>query len=449
MAQVSNLYRRSSGIYAVRLVVPQRLRSAVGKGELHLSTQTRILAVAKAVAASLLAHWREKFFLLERLSSMNLQQVSTGSPSLVSGGYLRLAEAAAASGFDEDELLREAAQDRLSLHIRASGLDGHVVPWDSLEFEPESGTYVVPSASRMPAMARQITATGLLNIRHGSDLASTLLNRPSADRVAFGLPSQDDVAFVPDVPVRVTRSMIEVPAASVERLRIVARSRVTPEQLAAQPISQGVKHSSSKAKRHVSEAIDAFMQDRSLGISGEQARRVREACALFAHLTGDPQLQNVDRDSLRRFESVLLPQVPANENKVRLQFGSRTVSESIVKVAGTNWPRISEAECSKRMKWIGSMFAWLTREKWISDDPAVGLGGTTKKRTKRADESRRSFTTEELRQIFGAEWFITGRGALTAKGTYREFLPFYYCHPQFRGQKIYHLSACFGKLLLK
>ncbi|WP_338157368.1 DUF6538 domain-containing protein [Burkholderia multivorans] len=42
MAQTSCLYRRPSGIYVVRLVVPKRLRSAVGKNEIHASTRPGI-----------------------------------------------------------------------------------------------------------------------------------------------------------------------------------------------------------------------------------------------------------------------------------------------------------------------------------------------------------------------------------------------------------------------
>ena len=95
MSQISNVYRRPSGIYAVRLVVPERLRATIGKREIHQSTGTRTLAVAKAVACGLLAHWREKFLNLEH---MDLSRLILGSLGLIGGGFLRLAEAAVDSG---------------------------------------------------------------------------------------------------------------------------------------------------------------------------------------------------------------------------------------------------------------------------------------------------------------------------------------------------------------
>jgi hypothetical protein len=86
VAQISNLYRRASGIHTVRLAVPSRLRSVVGRGEIHQSTGTRTLPVAKAVAAALIAHWREELLTLDRRGRMDIEKIVVCSPTFAGEG---------------------------------------------------------------------------------------------------------------------------------------------------------------------------------------------------------------------------------------------------------------------------------------------------------------------------------------------------------------------------
>ncbi|WP_413775405.1 DUF6538 domain-containing protein [Pseudomonas syringae] len=57
MTQRDNLYRRSSGIYVLRITVPARYRAQVRQQEIHVSTKTTNLKAAKAVASHLLVQW--------------------------------------------------------------------------------------------------------------------------------------------------------------------------------------------------------------------------------------------------------------------------------------------------------------------------------------------------------------------------------------------------------
>lgn len=50
----SCMYRRSSGIYVVRLAVPKRLRGALGRTEIHVSTELRELPAARIAALRIL-----------------------------------------------------------------------------------------------------------------------------------------------------------------------------------------------------------------------------------------------------------------------------------------------------------------------------------------------------------------------------------------------------------
>ena len=56
MPSASCLYRRPSGIYAVRIAVPHRLRKCVGRTELHTSTGLRDVNAAKIAALNIQLH---------------------------------------------------------------------------------------------------------------------------------------------------------------------------------------------------------------------------------------------------------------------------------------------------------------------------------------------------------------------------------------------------------
>jgi integrase len=223
----------------------------------------------------------------------------------------------------------------------------------------------------------------------------------------------------------------------VEQLRLRLSARVTPEQLAAATAANTSADSSStwtarKGRNLMSDAVDAFIADQSPSWARDHARRVRAACDLFVELSGDRPVVEVDRDHLRQYRDTLLPAVPARENKVRLRYGTSTVSESIQVVSGTEWPTLSQGERDKRMQWLALLFAWLHSERWVADNPAVGLARPRRKsgeRKTRDQDKRDPFTDEDLQAIFSAPWFRTGRGELTKNGTYREFLPFYYWLP--------------------
>jgi hypothetical protein len=162
------VYRRPSGIYAVRIVVPARHRRVIGKGELHCSTRTTSLAVAKVVAHGLLAHWHEKFIRLDDLLPMDIRRILTGSPRLRANSRLPLAEAAEASGLDAGDLLRHAAAGSLSLHARLANAWGHLADKDSLTDDLEAfgrpgspaGPLTAVTSRRNPAtQSRHIPAT--------------------------------------------------------------------------------------------------------------------------------------------------------------------------------------------------------------------------------------------------------------------------------------------------
>ncbi len=436
MAQVSHLYRRPSGIYAVRLAVPLRHRAAIGKGELHLTTGTRTLAVAKTVASAMLLHWRERFLSLERLQRMDIERLVTGSPKLVGSGFLRLTEAVETAGLSEEDVLREAAEGRVRLYSRVAGVSGHLVPLDALDANPETvGAYDVPKPAQMPVSAVQVSHAGLVKVRHGNATSTLLLEQRAVNVVLFDLPERPGWAFAPENPVCVTRSNIEVLASEIEALRVLLAAKVTPEQLtAAKAVNNkpGPIGKTGKSGKRFSEAVAAYMVDKEKRCASDHARRVRAACNLFGELQDDPRLDEIDRDRLRDFIAETLPKVPARENLLRIKLGTASVRASMA-VAPEDWPGLSIEEQQFRVMCLVGLFQWLRAEGWIALDPATGLtkvvrGGTAAPK-KRAQDARDPFSDDELVTIFSQPWWKEGKGTLTFAGTYREFSPFYYWLP--------------------
>lgn len=113
MYGVSGLYRRSSGIYAVRIAVPARLRDCVGRGEIHVSTGLRDWNAAKLVGLRVQFQWREKFM------SLDIEKLTTASPLLHGDGLIPISGAARAIGLSDAELLGELLNDRVRVFAQS------------------------------------------------------------------------------------------------------------------------------------------------------------------------------------------------------------------------------------------------------------------------------------------------------------------------------------------
>jgi len=337
VATPTNLYRRPSGVYAVRLAVPLRLRGILGKRELHVSTGTRTLAIAKAVSAGVLAHWRMKFLDLERLHHMDLELLAAGAPALLSGGFLPLSEAGAVSGIGEDGLLRLAREGRLALYFRATGLEGYFVPYEDLDLQAgESDAFDVPLPSQMPPSTLFRGAPSIVGVRHPKEIASSLLGHQETEAVLFSVPGREDVAFAPG-KTRITRAQIEVSTVEVESARLQLAAKITPEQIElSKSRNRPNTNENKKGDYLLSAAISAYMTEREKRCKEDQARRIKGALNLFLEVVGDRRLSDIDRDLLRSFRDEKLPLVPADENKVRLIKNTKSIAESIKAIEGTD-----------------------------------------------------------------------------------------------------------------
>lgn len=452
---MENLQRRSSGVYVTRLVIPVHLRRIVGKREFVATTGTHHLPVAKLVAVTLLARWRQQLRDLESLArpgaNMNhdsLIKIADGHPLLADDSYLPLEQAATVLGLGAADLLRAASNGRLSVYYRFANAPGFVMPFADLEPDDgELGTFIVPDRNAMPASAVAFVANSVLGVPGDSTVAaaSSLLVTGQAVVLMFQAAGGDKrLGFIPDNQITVTVTNAEVGTREIEQFRRALVSKIEPDRIAAARTQQKIAleaalpaASGKNSHRLFSEALDAYAKNflPQKITSAKEIERVRSGIALFSEFEGDLRLADIDAERLRIFRDEKLSKVLARENQVRLKYKTRSMTESIAAVASSGWPVMSADERNQRMQWIARMLNWLKEQKWITDNPATALRGESvenkaeRRQTTLQKTDRQAFTEAELQLIFGAPWFKTGKGELSRARTYREFCPFRYWLP--------------------
>lgn len=118
-------YRRSSGRFYARIRVPEALHSHFRTQELRrsLNTADRALACHLALAAAL--QWKAEFVRLS--GDMDLEKLITVSPLLLSGGLVKLADAAPEMGLSVPELFDQFKARKQGLSVQVGGLMGATV----------------------------------------------------------------------------------------------------------------------------------------------------------------------------------------------------------------------------------------------------------------------------------------------------------------------------------
>lgn len=359
---MENLHRRASGIYVTRLAVPAHLRHIVGKREYVATTGTHHLAVAKLVAATMLATWRQQLLDLERIALGNAQmshdsivKIVDGHPLLAGDSHLPVDQGAAVLGLSVADILRSASEGRVGLFHRVAATRGYLVLIAALERDdPELGTLMIPQPSQMPDSAVAQIASGVLAVPSDSvrAVADGLLVTGEAIVVMFAAPDSDSSrGFVPDEHVTLTLSNIEVSTRDLQRLRVKMAGSIEPARIAAarETMRAAVHVAAATGKyahRLMSEALEAYAKNflPQKITSPNEIERVRSGIALFIEFEGDLALGDIDAERLRSFRDEKLSRVLANENKVRLRYRTNSMTESIAAVNGVGWPVMSAAE---------------------------------------------------------------------------------------------------------
>ena len=453
---MTGLFRRG-GIWWARLVVPKRLREAAGRREYVQSTKTHELAIAKLVVAVLMAGGRRQLLELQcRPMPIELLKIVDGAPGLAGSGHLPLIEAVTLSGIPQSQLLRAAAERRLSLFCRVGAVPGYLIPEWALELQhPALGRadgFVVPHPQQMPSAAVVTIIDGVLQICDSDDLATALLTDglTSVQIALFEDLQRPGWFLAPDAIVSRDIDMLEVRADAVDAIRRQLATTVLPERVerarelerAAAVVSPGIK--GSKPEMLFSDAVEAYAKDKNglpkeLTSEGEQGQQ-KKGILLFAEFMGDLKLGEISSEKLRAYRDGALRTFPAKANNLPKELRRKSMKETIaaIKSAGVDWPIMSRNMQHERMLWLSRFFGWVVvTRNWLEFNPAAALRGETgltkaeRKEIKRCvdpdNEGRGPFADDDLMAIFGQSWFKVGSGLHVKKPSY--WYPFEYWLP--------------------
>lgn len=421
VAQKSHLLRRPSGVYVCRIVVPLRHRQTIGKSEVHQSTNTRDLPIAKLVSASVLAHWREKFLSLDRLMT-DVKRLLEGSPLLSLNGHISVASAAELSGLTTSDILKNALEGRWGLFYRSGGIWGHHSLQNASEVALDD--YGTPGNPRGPIGSAYDCVTGLQRVRASDTHAviNGIIETGCASIRIF------ESGFVSDDLVTLTANNLELDRHLVEALRQKVVALVTPEQKKSALRSTDQRSSKAPSVK-ISSYLERYLQERAEKIKPDQLRQIRDSLSLFIEIKNDPLLGEVTREFLSDYRDNFLTTVPDHEEKHRIKLKTLSVCETIRRLqnSGENYKPLSSGSIQKRMGWVSNFVEWIKKQQSQNLEGIASEGSArTKSRTNKGEKKRYPFSQEDLRAIFSDPIFQNGKGKLTSAGTYKGFLPWHY-----------------------
>ncbi|MBV7417321.1 site-specific integrase [Comamonas sp. CMM03] len=433
-------YRRSSGRYYARIRVPEALLPHFRTQELRrsLNTTDRALACHLALAAAL--QWKAEFVRLS--GGMDLEKLIAGSPLLLSGGLVKLADAAPEMGLSVLELFDQFKARKQGLSVQVGGLMGAAV--QQLSYE-DGGPGVDVGESL--AGKRLSPIFGTLSLRPESlvftsgEIFTDCVFKDSAGRhVVLDWPGVD----VPVGELLATRADCE----SVRQRLAVA---VTPEMRdAARPpapatdVIQAMQDAATDAALRVSmgEAykhrdmpcsalLDAYYKAREGRWAPSTNGQNRHMLGLFVELMGDPVLGDIDRELVREYMERVAG-VPHGSNRCRgpgKKYHGMDI-QGLIKAAGADEVElIGPVRAGRYVQKIGGAFKWAVKNGYMRDDPAAGMVDTLGSSERVKDQDKRQlFDSTMLGRIFNQSWWRSGRSELTAGGK-RKTAPYKYWIP--------------------
>lgn len=422
MTGISCLYRRSSGIYAVRIAIPQRLRALIGKGEVHTSTGLRDLGAAKLAALKIQTHWREKLMVLD------IQRLASTAPLFQGGGLISICEAAGVMGLSNGVLLSELRNESSELFTQARNWQG----WNISDLwgveRDHDGTFVLNDVERV---GTQQSLSAVVRAFDAAVTTAALLTEGASTESIFRLSGSG--AFWPTSEVQVPLSAWMTHKIVLERIRNRLSKGLdkTSTKKSVLPTSTGevvgdtitLKHGHKK----FSELFDLYRNHKSWG--EDQKRRMATEERLFAELMDDPELSTIEVETIHEF-AARLSKLPSDIYQSRRRYSVSSLTDLMQFAEREGLKRKSGKTVKGHVSKIAEVLNYAQRKGMMHANPASGFkrGYEATKTKIRAQDDRDPLTPEELGLIFGQDWFSTGTGEFSDRGL-TNWRPHYYWLP--------------------
>ena len=409
MSKFPCLNRRPSGIYAIRLIVPARLRPIIGKREIHISTHLRDREAAKTAAMQILLNWREKF------TQMDLNRLHSGSP-LLSNHLISISEAAPAIGLSINTLLIEILNRKIPIYLFISASLGLVVDQnDYIEREPD-GRLILNSIREL---GQEAVHSGFVRpINTWETLTNWITGRNSSE---FQLIMEGGNYFFPSAENQRSFSVADglVQGKDIETIRRayaeateclpVQTQHITSAQQTSQLGYMPSKIEALHGNKRFSTLVEVFLDGHKN--STEKCRKVKSECDTFIDLIGDVTLCELTSDLIKQYAELLSKLPEYNLAKTR-KYCNKSPREAIELAEKDNDPRLSESTIRTRLDHLNAVFKEGNTKLLLDTNPVTAHKGSARQpNTKSKRNIRHIFTDAELHLIFNnehADWFKTG-----------------------------------------
>lgn len=444
------LYRRTSGIYVVRICVPKRLKHVLGRGEIHVSTNLKSLSLARLAAFRLLLEWKQKIL---ELDGMDVLKVTEGSPLLAGDGFISFKDFIDVTGLTREALLTEVSNLKLPLYCFTKGWRGIEVQ-DIDEVEKDfDGSFVLNSVEELglpvvvsERMRLANTAMAVGQIQSGGCYEAWHLSREKSRKIV--------VFFDEAQKVGIDDLLLMKPDA--EALRVRLRLGITEEMLEAAKgklspvVSSMPVYASQPAGKYdswpVSRLVEKFVAAKLSDWKEDQRRKMTNICQVFVELMGDPVLADIDRELIREYMA-RLQTLPADLYQSKRRHGTKTLADLIKASDEAGDPKITPNTVNTYIGKLSEMMGWALREEFMTSNPASRIQMRDPEKVAIRDQDERcKFETSDLAQIFGADWFRDGKPKLPSNGRYSQYQPHYYWLPLlglYTGARLNELSQLY------
>jgi integrase len=408
-----------------------------GKGEVHHSTGTAELRLAKVVAGELGARWHARLLALDR---MDPQKISAGSLTLLADGFIALDEACAELGTSRLVLVNELLRRKKDVYVYADGWEGWVVSDLAelpLQHDEHPGFELDVSESVLRSVGSRRSFFGELAVHFKEEVRALALTPAGHVSVFRSARGHANTGFIPDSPGKeVSSRQLLVRTSDVEAIRLAFKAvldSAPPGFGERKPLATSVgthRHSTML----LSELTRQYLERNRASWRPDTESQNKKRASIFVELSGDPAIGSIDRELLWRIVSEL-KRIPADRHLVKRAYKVDTEDmASLVRLADHHdLPRLTPKAVRKLMDGFGEILAWAVTQTFLPSNPATNLGEEVfralgGKKVKATDE-RDAFSRDDLQGIFGAEWFLTGQGQRTASGVFYYYRPYYYWLP--------------------
>jgi integrase len=427
MSGTSCLYRRPSGIYAVRLVVPKRLREFVGRTEIHTSTGLRSLDVAKAAALKIQLHWRERFL------AMDTEKLRNESPLLAGDGMISVIEAADAIGLSHSALAGELLSDRAQAYIYVHARRCWVVPNLNDIDRDDDGTFI---RNDVEDKGFESVHSGIVRFFDSAAALAQFVAGGNPRETVFRNGNSGAIFLEMGNPLEVTLSQCITSKNAVAQVRARLASLLAPAPAPPPATVVTVTAASAPAptifdpvtakhgKKRFSELFELYKRDRDWG--KDQTRRMSTEAGLFTDLMGDPVLGEIEKETVLEFAR-RLALLPSDIYQSKRRHDVASLNELIDVTGREGLARKNERTIKGHVGRISEILGYGVKAGMMRFNPASDFK-RGRNAGRRAQDEREIFTPDELALIFSQDWFTTGAGQIARSGQ-THWRPHYYWLP--------------------